>query len=325
MELSRRQLLQLAVGAAGLPAMSRSARAQTYPTRPVRVIVGFAAGGTQDIVARLIFQWLSDRLGQQFVIENRPGAGGNIAAAAVVRAPADGYTILLVGLSNAVNATLYDNLGYNFIRDIAPVAGIMRLPNLMAVNPSVPVRTVPEFIAYAKANPGKVNFASAGNGAPNHVALELFKMMVGVDIVHVPYRGGAGAVSAAIGGHVQGLFESIPVAIEYIKADQLRALGVSSAARLDVLPDVPPIGDFLPGFEASGFYGVGVPRNTPAEIIATLNGQVNAALVDAKVRARLVELGGTVLGGSPADFGELIVEETEKWAKVIRATHLRAE
>jgi tripartite-type tricarboxylate transporter receptor subunit TctC len=325
MKTPRRRFLRLVASAAALPAAMRGARGAGYPTRRVRLVVGFAAGGTQDTVARLIGQWLSERLGQTFVIENRPGAGGNIAAETVVNAQPDGYTLLLVGFSNAVNATLYDNLGFNFIRDIAPIAGIVRLPQVLEVNPSVPARTVPEFIDYLRANPGKVTFASAGNGSPNHLAAELFKMMAQVDIVHVPYRGGSAAMADLLGGHVQAIFESIPVSGEYIKAGKVRALAVTTPARLPALPDLPPLAEFLPGFEISGLYGLGAPRNTPADIIDTLNKAINAALTDPAMKRRFDDFGATVFPGAPAAFAKLIADETEKWGKVIRAANIRPE
>jgi tripartite-type tricarboxylate transporter receptor subunit TctC len=287
MKLPRRAFLQLAAGAAALPAVSRIARAQTYPSRPVRIVVGFAAGGGVDIVARLIGQWLSERLGQQFVIENRPGAATNIGTEAVVRAPADGYTLLLADASAAINATLYDKLNFNFIRDIAPVAGIIRVANVMEVNPSFPAKTVPEFIGYAKANPGKINFASGGNGAPPHVSGELFKMMTGVDIVHIPYRGLAPALTDLIGGQVQVMFGTMPPSIEYIRAGKLRALAVTTAMRSAALPDIPTVGEFVSGYEASTWYGVGAPKNTPSEIVEKLNKEINAGLFDPKLKARL--------------------------------------
>ena len=325
MKLPRRKFLHLAAGAAALPAVSRVARAQAYPTRPVRIIVPFAPAGSADIVARLIGQWLSERLGQPFVIENRPGAGTNIGTEAVVRAPADGYTLLLVGSSSAINATLYDKLTFNFIRDIAPVASIIRQPNVMLVNPSVPAKTVPEFIAYAKADPGKINMASAGNGSSSHVFGELFKMMAGVNIVHVPYRGGAPALTDLLGGQVQATFVPVPASIEYVRAGKLRALAVTTTTRSDALPDIPTVGDFVRGYEASGFVGLGAPKNTPAEIIEKLNKEINAALADPKIKARLADLGGTVLPDSPAEFGKLVADETEKWGKVIRAANIKPE
>ncbi|HEV3183657.1 MAG TPA: tripartite tricarboxylate transporter substrate binding protein [Xanthobacteraceae bacterium] len=325
MRIPRRRFLRLVASAAVLPAATRGARGAGYPARRVRLVVGFAAGGTQDTVARLIGQWLSERLGQTFVIENRPGAGGNIAAETVVNAQPDGYTLLLVGFSNAVNATLYDNLGFNFIRDIAPIAGIVRLPQVLEVNPSVPARTVPEFIDYLRANPGKVTFASAGNGSPNHLAAELFKMMAQVDIVHVPYRGGSAAMADLLGGHVQAIFESIPVSGEYIKAGKVRALAVTTPRRLPALPDLPPLADLLPGYEISGLYGLGAPRNTPADIIDTLNKEINAALTDPAMKRRFDDFGAAVFPGPPAAFAKLIADETEKWGKVIRAANIRPE
>ena len=317
MKLPRREFLYLAAGAAALPAVTRIAGAQTYPTRPVHIIVGYAPGGATDIMARLVGQWLSERLGQQFVIENRPGAGSNIAAEAVVRAPADGYTLLLVGVSNAINATLYDRLNFNFIRDIAPVAGIIRDTYVMVVNPSFPAKTVPEFVAYAKADPGRINFGSAGIGSPNHVTGELFKIMAGVNLMHVPYRGIALALSDLLGGQVQVAFASMPSSIEFVRAGRLRALAVTTATRSEVLPDVPTVGEFVPGYEASAWYGIGAPKATPAEIVDKLNKEINAALADPKMKARLADLGGTPFLGSPADFGKLIADDTEKWGKVV--------
>ena len=325
MKLPRRRFLQLAAGAVALPAMSRIARAQGYPSRPVRIIVGFPAGGTSDVLARLMGQWLSERLGRPFIVENRPGAGGNVGTEAVVLATADGYTLLQAGGQDAVNATLYQNLNFNFIRDMAPVIGIMRVPGALVVHPSVPVATVPEFIAYAKANPGKINFASSGNGSPQHIYGELFKMMAGVDMVHVPYRGSAPALTDLLGGQVQVMFDALPASIEYIKSGKLRPLAVTTAERVDVLANIPPLGDFLPGYEASGWQGLTAPKNTPPEIIDKLNKEVNAALADPKIKVRLMDLGGTVLAGSPTDFGRLIANETEKWAKVIRAVNIKAE
>jgi tripartite-type tricarboxylate transporter receptor subunit TctC len=324
-KLPRRQFLHLAVGAAALPTLSRLARAQAYPSRPVRIVVGFPAGGGVDIVARLIGQWLSERLGQPFVIENRPGANSNIGTEAVVRAAPDGYSLLLVHSSNAMNATLYDKLNFNFIRDIAPVAGIMVVPNVMLVHPSVPAKTVPEFIAYAKANPGKINLASGGIGGPSHVAGELFKIMTGTDMLLVPYRGAAPGLTDLLGGQVQVLFQSVPSSIEYIKAGTLRALAVTTRTRSETLPDIPALGEFVPGYEAPTWYGLGAPKNTPAETIEKLNKKINAGLADPKLRARLVDQGGTVLAGSPADFGKLIADETEKWGKVIRAANIKPE
>jgi tripartite-type tricarboxylate transporter receptor subunit TctC len=318
MKLLRRQFLHLAAGAAVLPAATRIARAQAYPTRPVRIIVPFPPGGPYDIVARLIGPPLSERLGQPFIIDNRPGAGGNIGTEAVVRAPADGYTLLLVGVGSAINATLYDKLNFNFIRDIAPVAGISREPSVMVVHPSVPTKTVPEFVAYAKANPGKINMASSGNGTGPHMVGELFKMMAGVNLVHVPYRGGGPALTDLLGGQVQVMFIALPASIESIKAGKVRALAVTTATRSEVLPDVPSVGDFVPGYEASVWFGVGAPKATPAEIVEKLNKEINAGLADPNMKTRLADLGGTVLAGSPADFGKLIAEETEKWGKVVK-------
>jgi tripartite-type tricarboxylate transporter receptor subunit TctC len=325
MKLPRRQFLHLAAGTAAFPAVSRVARAQTYPTRPVRLIVPFAPGGGVDISARLIGQWLTERLGQQFIIENRPGGGTNIGTEAVVRAPPDGYTLLMIQTANAINATLYDKLNFNFIRDIAPVAGIIRDPSVMLVNSMFPAMTVPEFIAYAKANPGKLNMASAGNGTAPHVAGELFKMMSSVSMVHVPYRGGAPALTDLLGGRVQVYFGAIPASIGYIRDGKLRALAVLAAMRSEALPNVPTVGDFVPGYEASQWYGMGAPKNTPAEIISRLNREINAALAGAVISARFADLGGTPLALSPDDFRKLIAAETEKWGKVIRAANIKAE
>jgi tripartite-type tricarboxylate transporter receptor subunit TctC len=321
----RRKFLHLAAGAAALPAVTRTTWAQAYPARPVRIIVGFPAGGGVDIVARLIGQWLSERLGQPFVIENRPGAGSNIATEVVVRAPADGYTLLLVHASNAINTTLYDKLNFNFIRDIAPVAGIIVVPNVMVLNPSVPAKTVPEFIAYAKANPGKINIASGGIGGPSHVSAELFKMMTGTDMLLVSYRGMAPAVTDLLAGQVQLMFNSLPASIEYIKAGKLRALAVTTATRSETLPGIPTMREFVPGYESPTWYGVGVPKNTPAEIVDKLNKEVNAALADPKMKARLADLGGVALPGSSAEFDKFIAEETEKWAKVVKFSGAKAD
>jgi tripartite-type tricarboxylate transporter receptor subunit TctC len=325
MNLPRRRFLHLAAGAAALSAVSRVARAQAYPTRPVRIIVGFAPGGTADIVARLIAQWLSERLGQPFVVENRTGAATNIATEAVVRAPADGYTLLFVTTSNAINATLYEKLNFNFMRDIAPVAGVTRVPNVFVVNPSVPATTVPEFIAYAKANAGKLSMASGGIGSTGHVSGELFKMMTGLNIEHVPYRGGAPALTDLLAGQVQVYFSPMPAAIEYIRAGKLRALAVTTAARSEALAEIPTLGEFVPGYEASAWEGIGAPKNTSAEIVEKLNKEVYAGLADPKLKARLADLGGTVLALSPADFGKLIADETDKWGSVIRAANIKAE
>jgi tripartite-type tricarboxylate transporter receptor subunit TctC len=325
MKLPRRRFLHLAAGAVALPALSRIARAQAYPTRPVRWIVPFPPGGPSDTAARPMAQWLSDRLGQPFIIENRPGAGTTIATEAVVRAAADGYTLLLFSLSSAINATLYDNLKYNFIRDIAPVATITRQPQVMVINPSLPAKTVPEFIAYAKANPGKINMASSGVGTGLHVAGELFKMMTGINMVHVPYRGGAPAITDLIAGQVQVMFISPLGLIEYIRAGKLRALAVTSVTRLDLLPDVPPVGDFVPGFEVTVWFGVGAPMNTPTEIVDKLNKEINAALIDPRMKALISDMGAAPFVSSPADFSKLIAEETEKWGKVIRVAGIKAE
>jgi tripartite-type tricarboxylate transporter receptor subunit TctC len=325
MKLPRRKFLHLAAAAAALPAVSRIARAQTYPARPVRIIVGFAPGGAADIMARLIGQWLSERLGQQFVIENRPGAGGNVATEAAVRAPADGYSLLLAHSINAINATLYEKLNFNFIQDIAPVTSFASGALVMVVNPSVPAKTVPEFIAYAKANPGKINMASQGVGSTGHVSGELFKMMTGVNLVHVPYRGAGPALIDLLGGQVQVMFPATVSSIEYIRAGRLRALAVTAATRKDALPDIPTVGQFVPGYEASNWYGIGVPTGTPAEIIGKLNKEVNAGLEDAKMKARLVDLGETPFPGSPADFGKLIAEDTEKWGKVVKFAGIKPE
>jgi tripartite-type tricarboxylate transporter receptor subunit TctC len=325
MKLPRREFLHLAAGAAALPALSRNARAQTYPARPVRIIVGFSPGGTADIVARLIGQWLSERLGQPFIIENRPGASSNIAVEAVVRASPDGYTLLQVVATNAINATLYDRLNFNFIRDIAPVASIARVPLVMEVNPSVPAKTVPEFIAYAKANPGKISMASAGIGTPGHVGGELFKMMTGVDMLHVPYRGSAPMVTDLLGGQVQAAFDNLPVSIEHISAGKLRALAVTTATRSEALPDVPTVGDFVPGYEASSWTGLAAPRNMPAEAVEKLNREINVGLADAKVKARLAELGNVPMLMTAVEFEKFVADETEKWGKVIRAANIKAE
>jgi tripartite-type tricarboxylate transporter receptor subunit TctC len=314
--LARRQFLHLAAGTAALPAMPRIARAQAYPTRPVRLIVGLPPGGGADTQARLMGQWLSERLGQPFIIENRPGAGTNIATEAVVRAPPDGYTLLLVLASNTINATLYEKLNFDFIRDIAPVAGISRVPNIMAVTPAVPAKTVPEFITYAKANPGKFNFASNGNGSTAHVAGALFNMMAGVDMVHVPYR--AGALTDLLSGQVQVMFDSVPSTIEHVRTSKLRPLAVTTAARSEALPDIPTVADFVPGYEASSWNGVGAPKAVPIEIVEKLNKEINGALGDPTIKARLADFGAAVLPGSPADFGKLIIEETEKWGKVVK-------
>jgi tripartite-type tricarboxylate transporter receptor subunit TctC len=321
----RRRFLRLAAGAAVLPALARAAWAQSYPVRPVHLIVGFAAGGPNDVTARLIGQFLSERLGQSFIIDNRTGAGGNIGTEAVVRAPADGYTLLLATGANAVNASLYDKLSFNFIRDVAPVAGIMRAPNVMVVNPTLAAKTVPEFIAYAKANPGKINMATAGNGSAPHISGELFKMMAGIDLVPVAYRGGGPALVDLLAGQMQVMFEPTISTIEYVRAGKLRALAVTSATRSELLPDTPTVGEFLPGYEASQWYGIGAPKGTPAEIVERLNRDINAGLADPRLKARLADLGGVPMPMNPAEFGTLVAAETEKWGKVIRTANIKPE
>jgi len=323
MTLPRRRFLQLA--AATLPAVSHSAWAQAWPSRPLRLVVGFPAGGTTDIAARLIGQWLSDRLGQPVVIENRPGAGANLAAETVVRAPPDGYTLLAATSSNVINTTFYQKLSFNFVRDIAMVAGVTRSPLVLEVHPSLPVKSVPELIAHAKANPGKIALASFGTGTTSHVAGELFKMTAGVDLFHVPYRGSAPLVTDLLSGLVQAAFDNLPASIEHIRAGKLRALAVGTAERSQALPDVPTVAEFLPGFEASAWVAVGAPKATPAEIVERLNREINAGLADPRIKARLAELGGTVFVGTPADFDRLVAEQTEKWGKVIRAANSKAE
>jgi len=325
MKLPRRRFLQLAASAAVLPAVTRVAKAETYPTRPVRVIVTFAAGGPNDIIARLMGQWLSERFGQQFVIENRPGAGGTIGTEVVVNAPPDGYTLVLASPANAINATLYGNLSYNFIRGIAPVAGIALAPSVMEVHPSVPAKTVPEFIAYANANPGKINMASGGIGSSQHAIGELFKMMARVDLTHVPYRGEAPALADLLGGQVQVIFGNMPSSIEYLRAGKLRPLAVTTSTRSEALPQVPTVGDFVPGYEASIWYGIGAPKSTPPEIVDKLNREINLGLADSKLKARFAGLGAAVLAGSPADFGQFIGKETEKWAKVVKFADIKPD
>jgi tripartite-type tricarboxylate transporter receptor subunit TctC len=325
MAIPRRRFLHLVAGAAVLPAMSGTARTETYPTRPVRGIVPQAPGGAADISARLMGQWLSERLGQPFIIENRTGAGGNIGTEAVVTAPPDGYTFLVVGSFNAINATLYDKVNFNFIRDIAPVAGIMRNPLIMEVTPSFPAKSVAEFIAYAKANPGKLNMGSAGNGSPQHMSGELLKMMAAVDMVHVPYRGSGPMLTDLLRGEVHVAFDPMLSSIEHIRAGRLRALAVTTATRSEALPDIPTVDEFVPGYESFGWVGVGVPRNTPIDIVGKLNGEINAGLANSKIKARLAGLGSTPLGGSPADFGKLIAEQTDRWAKVIRAANIKPD
>jgi tripartite-type tricarboxylate transporter receptor subunit TctC len=324
MNFPRRTFLRLAMGAAALPAVARLARAQAYPSRPARIVVGFSAGGATDIQARLMGQWLSDHLGQQFIVENRAGASGNIGTEVVAKAPPDGYTLLQVVTPHAINAALYTNLNFDFIRDIAPVICAARLSYVVVVHPSVPATTLPEFIAYARANPGKVNYGSAGQGTPQNTACELFKMMTELNLVHVPYKGGAPAVTDLVAGHVQVIFAPVSESIQQVKAGKLRALAVTTAARLDVLPDIPTVGEFVPGYEASGFAGIGAPRNTPPEIIALLNRELNAGLSDSRIRARIIELGGTPLGGTPAEFAAILSEATQKWAKVIKFAGITA-
>ncbi len=326
MKLARRHFLRLTAGAFALPAVSRVAWAQPYPSRPVRILVGFAAGGPSDIVARLMGQWLSERLGQSFVIENRPGAGSNIATEAAVRAPSDGYTLLLVGSPNAINTTLYDKLDFNFMRDIAPVASFMRGALVMVVHPSVPANTVPEFIAYAKANPGKLSYGSGGVGGITHLTSELFKFEAGgLDMLHVPYRGVTPALTDLLAGRVQTVFTNPAPLIGHITAGKLRALAITTATRSEALPNIPMIGEFVPGYEASSMFGLGAPKNTPPEIVDRLNSEINTALVNPEFKAQLANLDGTVLGGSPDEFGKLIAEETEKWRKVIRLAHIKPE
>jgi len=325
MKLPRRKFLHLVAGAAALPAASPIANAQTYPARPVRIIAAFAAGGGVDITARLIGQWLSDRLGQSFITENRPGAGGNIGTEAVVNAPPDGHTLLLATIPNAVNGALYEKLNFNFIRDIAPVAGIIRVPMAILAHPSLPAATVPELIAYAKANPGKINMASAGTGSAPHLAGELFNAMAGTKLAHVPYRGQGPALSDLLGGQVQVMFATTPGTTDYVRTGRLKGLAVTTASRAKVLPELPTIGEFLPGYEASQWYGVGAPKNTPAEIVDKLNKEINAALADPKMKARFAEIGGEVLPGSPTDFRKFIAEETEKWEKVVTFAGLKPD
>src|SRR5262245_3693398 len=325
MRLARRRFLQLAAAATVAPAAPHIARAQSYPARPVRLIIGYTPGGSADLTARLLTQWLTERLGQTFVVESRPGGGTNIATEGVVRAAPDGYTLLLVAPANAINATLYEKLNYDFIRDTMPIAGLIRFPNVMEVNPGVPAKTVPEFIAYAKANPGKINYASSGNGSTIHMSAELFKMMVGVDLVHVPYRGGAPALTDMLGGQVQVMFDNLPTSLEHIRAGKLRPLAITSATRSELIPDVPTLADFVPGYESSAWYGVGAPKGTPPEIVDRLNKEVNSILGESKVKARIAEMGATLVAGSPADFGKLVADETEKWGKVVKFSGAKAE
>jgi tripartite-type tricarboxylate transporter receptor subunit TctC len=321
----RRQFLHLAASAAALPMISRMAWAQAYPSRQVRIVAGFAPGGSVDIVARLIGQWLTERLGQTVIIENRPGGTSNVATEGVVKAQADGHTLLLVSSANFINATLYDKLSFDFIRDIAPVANLVRIPNVVEVNPSVPVKTISEFITYAKANPGKINMGTGGTGTSQHVSGELFKMMTGINLVHVPYRGSAPMLTDLLGGQVQVAFDNMPSSIEHIRAGKLRALAVTTSARSEALPDIPTVGSFVPGYEASAYFGIAAPRNTPPEIIDRLNKEINAGLADPRMKSRLTDLGGTVVAGSPADFGKLIFDETEKWAKVVKFSGAKPE
>jgi tripartite-type tricarboxylate transporter receptor subunit TctC len=323
--LPRRRFLRLAANIAAVPLVLRISWAEDYPTRPVRIVIGFAPGGGADIAGRLVAQWLSARLGQQFIVENRPGAGANIAMEAVAKAAPDGYTLLLVSPGAAINATLYDKLTYNFIRDFALVSGFLRVPNLMVVNPSIPAKTVPEFIAYTRANPGKVNMASAGSGSSVHVSGELFKIMAGVDMIHVPYRGSGPMLSDLLGGQVQVAFPDIGSSIEHVRSGKLRALAVTTVTRSEALPEIPTVAEFLPAYEASNWWGVAAPKNTPVEIVNKLNSEINAASADPKMKARLADLSGMSLAGSPADFGKLIAEETDKWGKVIRAAKIKPE
>jgi tripartite-type tricarboxylate transporter receptor subunit TctC len=325
MHFDRRQFLRVALTAATIPTAMPFARAQSYPFRPIRIVVGFPAGGVGDIMARLIGQALSERVGQPFVIENRPGAAGNIGTEMVVRSPPDGYTLFLINTANAVNTTLYTNLSFNFIRDIAPVAGIVSAPNVLEVHPAFPVKSVDELIAYAKANPGKINYGSAGIGSLTHMSMELFKMMTGTDLVHVPYRGGAPALTDLIGGQVQAIFDTLPTSVEHIKAGRVRPLAVSSVTRSEVIPEVSPLARFVPGYEANGWYGIGAPKNTPAEIIQLLNTEINAAVMDVKLKTRLAELGGVLLTGSAADFAKIIAQDTEKWAQVVKFSGAKAD
>lgn len=325
MQLPRRQFLRLAAMAAAVPAVSRTALAQPYPIRPVRLLVGYVPGGVADIYARLMAQWLSERLSRQFFVENRPGSAGNVATEVVVKSPPDGYTLLLLGSNNAINSTLYDNLTFDLVRDITPIAGIARSPLVMEVNPSVPAKTVPEFIAYAKANPGKLNMGSGGIGSTPHVAGELFKMMAEIKMVHVPYRGTGAMFADFIGGQVQIAFDNLPSSIGYIRDGRLRALGVTTSARLDALPDVPTVGEFVPGYEAIGWTGVGAPRNTPPDVVNKLNDEINAAFADPKFKARLADLGGMPLTGSSSEFAKFVADDTEKWARVIKFAGIKAE
>jgi tripartite-type tricarboxylate transporter receptor subunit TctC len=325
MRISRRQSLRLAAGLAGLPVLARAAGAQTYPARPVRIIVGFAPGGAADITARLIAQWLTDQLGQQFIVENRPGAGTNIGTEAVINSPADGYTLLLVSVANTVNATLYEKLTFDFLYSIVPVAGLVRGPLVMDLALSVPAKTVPEFITYAKANPGKINMASAGNGTPSHMAGELFKLSTGLDLVHVPYRGAAPALTDVLAGQVQLLFDNLPTSLEHIRAGKVRALAVTTAERSPAVPDLPTVAEFVPGYEVSSWFGIGAPRGTPAALIDKLNGTINDGLADPRLQARIAEMASVPMRLSPAQFATLIVAETAKWARVVKLSGARAD
>src|SRR4051794_19870269 len=324
-KFQRRQFLQLAAGAAALPLTSGNASAQAYPSRPVRLVIGYTPGGSADLTARLMGQWLSEKLGQSFVVENRPGGGTNIATEAVLRAPPDGYTLLLVAPANAINATLYDKLNFNFIKEVEPVAGLIRFPNVVVVNPELPIKTIPELIAYAKANPGKLNMASSGNGSTIHMSGELFKMLTDTNMVHVPYRGGAPALTDLIAGQVQVMFDNIPTCFEHVKSGKLRGLAVTSTTRSEILPDLPLVADFLPGYEASAWYGIGAPKGTPPDIVERLNKVVNEILADPKAKARFTELGAILLPGSAADFGKLVADETEKWGKVVKFAGAKVE
>jgi tripartite-type tricarboxylate transporter receptor subunit TctC len=325
MKISRRRLLQVAAAAPAVPAFSSMGRAQAWPSRPVRLVVGYTPGGSADLTARLMGQWLSERLGQPFVIENRPGGGTNIATEAALRAPADGYTLLVAAPANAVNATLYEKLNFNFLAEAEPVAGLIRFPNVVVVNPSLPVKTIPELIAYAKASPGKLNMASSGNGSTIHMSGELFKMLTGIDMVHVPYRGGAPALTDLISGQVQVMFDNIPTCAEHVKSGKLRGLAVTSTTRSEVLPDLPTVADFLPGYEASAWYGFVAPKNTPAEVVETLNKMTNAVLAEPAAKKRFTDLGAILLPGSPADFGKLLADETEKWGKVVKFAGVKVD
>jgi tripartite-type tricarboxylate transporter receptor subunit TctC len=325
MKFPRRKFLQLAAGAAALPAVSRVGWAQTYPSRPVRIIAGFLPGGPSDLLARLMGQYLSERLGQPFIVENRPGAASNLATETVVRAPADGHTLLLAVASNTINATLYDDLKFDFQRDLVPISGLIRFANIMEVNPAFPAKTVPEFIAYAKANPGQINMASAGPGSIQHVCGELFKIMAGIDLVHVPYRGVPPALTDLIGGRVHVTFDPVPSSIEYVRTGKLRALAVTTATRSEIMPDIPTVAEFMPGYEASAWNGLAAPRNTPAAIIEKLNQEINAGLADPKIKAQLANLGGSMIGGSAADFGKFIADEIEKWRKVVKSAGIKPE